>query len=485
MTVSAQTAVGRNPLEACLVFSDTNRGWTYAIAAMLIAAITYLDYTAVNASLGFLYVLPILMASASLRGWQIIALAVACAILRELLSGIHAQPGASMRISIGMSGFALAGFFVSQLSRQRKSIERHLAERERQMRLREEAELQLRVLIDTSPLGIVTVDANGRVLLANESARRLFLPSEEAVLDGGDIVAYVPILGHFLRMPYASASFRTTVESKARRSNGEIFLAHLWLSTFSARGDARLAAVIWDASESLRDREGTGLDSMMATSRVVIGAMSHEIRNLTAAAAATLKEVATERPIEGDRIGALAAVIEALESIASSGLRLATHGSKAVADLGIVLDQIRVLIDATLRDMGCDVHWSVPDELPLVQADHQSLLQVFLNLARNAEQALRHAVDKSVSVQVTVEIGMVIVRFRDSGPGVASPELLFRPFQEGAVATGLGLYISRAVLKSHGADLLYERTEDGSCFIVRLRPADVAMPGIEQRSDSR
>ncbi len=476
MSVSSQKALGTSRLEAWLVFSEANRGLMYAIAAMLIAAITYLDYTAANASLGFLYVIPILMAAASLRGWQIVALAVACALLREWLGGLHEQPGATLRTLIGACGFTLAGFFVSQLSRQRKSIERHLKERERQMLLRQEAELQLCVLIDTSPLGIVTVDSNGRVLLANESARRLFLASEGEPLAGQDIVGYVPILGHILRTQYASTSFRTTAESNARRANGEIFLAHIWLSTFSGRGGSRIAAFIWDASESLRDRESTGLDSMIATSRVVIGAMSHEIRNLTAAASATLKQIAADGPAEGDRMRALAAVISALESVAGSGLRLAARGSRSVADLEVVLDQIRVLIDAALRELDCEVIWSVPDELPLVQADHQSLIQVFLNLARNAERALRHVASRTLSVQVTLQVGMVTVRFRDTGPGVANPELLFRPFQQGDASSGLGLYISRAVLRSHGADLLYERSEGGACFIVQLRPADAGVP---------
>ena len=48
------------------------------------------------------------------------------------------------------------------------------------------------------------------------------------------------------------------------------------------------------------------------------------------------------------------------------------------------------------------------------------------------------------------------MRFEDSGPGIAAPERLFQPFQQGAEGTGLGLYISRAVLRSYGGDLRFE-----------------------------
>ena len=70
-----------------------------------------------------------------------------------------------------------------------------------------------------------------------------------------------------------------------------------------------------------------------------------------------------------------------------------------------------------------------------------------------------------------------MVRFRDSGAGVAHPEELFRPFQAGAHSFGLGLYISRAILRSHGGGLRYEPREKGSCFTVELWPVENTVEG--------
>ena len=163
------------------------------------------------------------------------------------------------------------------------------------MRLRADAERQLQVVIETSPLGIVTLDSEGRVLLANSSAQHL-LRLERQPLSGRQIQSYLPILKRFLSIRESAPELRTVVESRGQRADGEAFLAHVWLSTFVSGSGLCLAAFIWDSSENLRDREGTGLDSMMTTSRILIGAISHEIRNLAAAASAAYRELARARP---------------------------------------------------------------------------------------------------------------------------------------------------------------------------------------------
>ncbi len=275
---------------------------------------------------------------------------------------------------------------------------------------------------------------------------------------------------------------RTSVECKGQRRSGEVFLAHVWLSTYQTSSGPGLAAVVLDASENLRDREGAGLDSMMATSRVLIGAMSHELRNLAAAAAsahAALAENGAGELGQSERYLALGSLIRGLEKIAASGLRVASNRERAVADLDTVLDEARIVMEPGLREAGVELRWDVPAGLPLVQADHHSLLQVFINLARNSQQALETGSGdrREVRFSAGVESDLVLVRVSDTGPGVAHPESLFQPFQPGAQSAGLGLYISRAILRAHGGGLRYEPQPQGSCFVVELWPAENAAEG--------
>src|SRR5207249_4754745 len=119
---------------------------------------------------------------------------------------------------------------------------------------RQEAETRLRVLIETSPLAILTLDRAGRIVLANESARQLLGLDKEP--GGEPVQPYLPILERLLHSHYSGDNIRTSLECNGPRRNGDVFLAHVWLSTYVTSGGPGLAAVVWDASEHLRDREG-------------------------------------------------------------------------------------------------------------------------------------------------------------------------------------------------------------------------------------
>lgn len=480
-----------NRLDQLLSAAEAHRRAVSAVALAMVLAIAWADSLLPDISIGFLYLIPLLLCAAALRPWQIVGLAVLCAYLREsfdplqqvdgsvarmlyLLNPVHWVAGADGRFFVVTAGFAMTGFFVAELNQRRRLLALHLAERE-------ENERQVRVLIETSPLAILTLDPAGRVQLANQSARSL-LGFDDELLQGVAIGAYLPILKRLLHSQRGGGNMRTSVECKGQRRSGEVFLAHVWLSTYQTSSGPGLAAVVWDASENLRDREGAGLDSMMATSRVLIGAMSHELRNLAAAAAsahAALAENGAGELGQSEQYLALGSLIRGLEKIAASGLRVASNRERAVADLDTVLDEARIVMEPGLREAGVELRWDVPAGLPLVQADHHSLLQVFINLARNSQQALETGSGdrREVRFSAGVESDLVLVRVSDTGPGVAHPESLFQPFQPGAQSAGLGLYISRAILRAHGGGLRYEPQPQGSCFVVELWPAENAAEG--------
>jgi two-component system sensor kinase FixL len=211
----------------------------------------------------------------------------------------------------------------------------------------------------------------------------------------------------------------------------------------------------------------------MATSRILVGALSHEVRNLSAAAASASHSLESIPGVaESDGFHALRTIHRSLNVISSSGLSIASENVRETADLQTVLDETRIIIEPGLRELGAMVEWKVAPDIPMVQANHHSLLQVLLNLVRNSETAMAECEQKRLTVEAGVENDLIMVRIRDNGCGIANPESLFRPFQSGSHSSGLGLYIARAIVRSHGGELRFEAQPQGSCFAVELWPAD-------------
>jgi signal transduction histidine kinase len=141
-------------------------------------------------------------------------------------------------------------------------------------------------------------------------------------------------------------------------------------------------------------------------------------------------------------------------------------------DLRATLDDLRIVLDSYCGEAGISLQWEIPEWLPLVLADRHSLLQVLLNLTKNSERALAAAESKTIRFSVEVLDEQVSIRVSDTGPGIRSLEKLFQPFQKGADSTGLGLYLSRAFMRSFRGELRHDPEGEGCSFILDLMRAD-------------
>jgi signal transduction histidine kinase len=144
-------------------------------------------------------------------------------------------------------------------------------------------------------------------------------------------------------------------------------------------------------------------------------------------------------------------------------------------DLVETLSDLRIVMDPYCQEADITLHWNIPRDLPPVWADRQKLLQVLLNLTKNSKRALEHAAVKKIDISANCEDGHVSIRVTDSGPGISLAEKLFLPFQEGADATGLGLYLSRAFMRSLHGDLRHDPAVPGCCFVIELAVAKSAV----------
>jgi len=262
------------------------------------------------------------------------------------------------------------------------------------------------------------------------------------------------------------------MQCKGQRQNGEAFLAAAWFSTYKTSMGSRLAAIVVDLSEELRDREELSLNHVLKNARLLVGGVCHEIRNLCSAVSVVQKNL-SHLPglLENRDFQALQTLAEGLTNVASMELRPSGENRITPVDLHPVLDELRILIQTSFVEAGMTVYWRIPEQLPPVWADRYGLVQVFLNITKNSLRAMTSCVQKQLTVTALPNNEGVFVHFEDTGPGVREPERLFRPFQSEADMNGLGLYISRAILQTFHGDLRYEPRAPGSCFTASLMAA--------------
>jgi PAS domain S-box-containing protein len=360
----------------------------------------------------------------------------------------------------------------------RRTEEKNRRRIEQEAVARREAEEQLEFLIRTSPVAILVMNGSGEILTANAAAHRLFRADEDGLV-GRPVSFYLPALGHVPSQENVGQTFRTEMQCRGHRSNGDIFSADVFFSTYRTGAGPRLAALVVDSSEDLRNRAEYGLDQLMAGSRILVGAVSHEVRNVCSAIAVIHQNLGRDRGLaENPDFEALGSLVGTLNRIASLDLRQSTRGFEAtMVDLAEILDDARIVLEPYCAECEITMEWTVPENLPCVWADRYSLLQVLLNLAKNSRRALEGASLKRIRVGVSVAGGAAQIRVADTGPGIGTPENLFQPLQKGAEATGLGLFLSRAFMRSQGGDLRYEPGAPGCCFVIEVAVASLAGSG--------
>jgi signal transduction histidine kinase len=114
--------------------------------------------------------------------------------------------------------------------------------------------------------------------------------------------------------------------------------------------------------------------------------------------------------------------------------------------------------------------------LPHALGDPHQLMQVFLNLILNAEQAIREARDRgTIRIRLGKTSNSVWVSFQDDGQGIPPETLpsIFDPFyttKRPGRGTGLGLSICKAVMKEHSGTVEAENAPGGGAIFTVALP---------------
>ncbi len=151
---------------------------------------------------------------------------------------------------------------------------------------------------------------------------------------------------------------------------------------------------------------------------------------------------------------------------------------KSKINLVEVVERTLNLHAYSLRKNNITVDFLKEPGMPYALGDPHQLMQVFLNLIVNAEQAIREARDKgTLRIRLARENNSVSVSFHDDGPGIPKENIasIFDPFyttKRPGRGTGLGLSICKSVMKEHNGSVEAANAPDGGAvFTVTLPTA--------------
>jgi len=323
-------------------------------------------------------------------------------------------------------------------------------------------------LTEAVPEGMVYViiDGNGKILhQAGKAGLKTGTRPDIAV-------SLAPYLPHWqVAVYYIDGNIMT------RSGRGFIILSGILLAIFIAAIVLGGSLLMWQAHNNLKDaRQKTSF----------VSSVSHELKTPLTSIRMYAELLSTDRIKNPEKKKHYLKVIvtesQRLTRLVNNVLDFSRleQGRKKYhlekLDMAVFLYETVRAHSLRIKKAGLVLKEDIPDENIIVETDRDAMEQVMLNLLDNAIKYASEGKELTITLKVRKEY--CELQFADRGPGVQSAhrDRIFKKFHRvddslttGKPGSGLGLSISRRLLRDLGGDLLYRPREGGgSCFIVLI-----------------
>ncbi|WP_266277639.1 nitrogen regulation protein NR(II) [Methylophaga sp. OBS3] len=207
-------------------------------------------------------------------------------------------------------------------------------------------------------------------------------------------------------------------------------------------------------------------DENLHTQQQVVRGLAHEIKNPLGGLRGAAQLL--ERQLDSDDLKEYTRIIiseaDRLQNLMNRMLGPYQQTEKMDVNIHEVLQRVRQLVDIEVDErlrFIADYDPSIPE----LTADLDQLIQIFLNIVRNAVQAmhgrgiirLRTRIQRNLTIDKQFYRLGVLIEIEDDGPGIPKhlQDSLFYPLVTGrADGTGLGLYLVQNLVQRHGGTVL-------------------------------
>lgn len=339
------------------------------------------------------------------------------------------------------------------------------AERERAMAA------QTNLILNSLHVGVLVVDAVGRIEQANGEASRFLRQTDSDILGQPwqRVVGRLPRnLGRALKLAHDSALRGITQRHDLPKVGGR------YLTAYTApvpRGGVLL--VIEDHTEQLETERELQRSRRMAEIGQMTAALAHEIRNPLTSIRGAAQMIASDNSLEGAKKWATVVEEEALalNSLCDQFLEIARPLSLHTEDV-----DLNTLLETLAARTRLEAPENVSIEFralvgrPIINADGPKLVQALRNLIRNAIEAMPDGGELSLGLRRSK--GFIRIFVKDTGIGMTDEQVakLFTAFfTTKPKGTGLGLCNARRVVEAHGGAIhVRSRVGKGTTFEILM-----------------
>ena len=220
--------------------------------------------------------------------------------------------------------------------------------------------------------------------------------------------------------------------------------------------------------------------SRLAALGLAVSKINHDLRNLLASAQLFSDQLSNLPDPKVQRFApklmrALERAIAFCQSTLSYGAAQEAPPERKVIEVEPLIEEVHEALGLTL---DVPIRWIVAVERGLtVDADHDQLFRVLVNVARNAMQVLEARGNKDPArdqIRITGrrDGSVAVIEVSDTGPGVSEKARahLFQAFQGSTRSggTGLGLAIAAELVRAHGGDISLVPGTIGATFSIRI-----------------
>ncbi len=342
-----------------------------------------------------------------------------------------------------------------------------------------------RHLLESFPDLILVVDLQERYTFVSSRVRDLLGYQPEDLLGKkiSETEDHSPELAALYHDVVAGTRSFGAAEYGARHSDGRWLTMRASASQFFD-ADAKLGGVIVSVRDITTEKkleQQIVQSERLAAMGAMIGGVAHELNNPLTSILGVSELLQDSQTTDAARkqVGILQQQARRAAEIVHNLTYFSRPpvAGKTAVNLGEIVERTLNLHAYSLRKNSITVDFLPEPSLPRVEADPHQLMQVFLNLILNAEQAIREARDRgTLRIRLGKSGGSVWASFHDDGPGIPTDIVgnIFDPFyttKRPGRGTGLGLSICKAVVREHKGTIEAANAPGGGAVITVTLPA--------------